>query len=115
MRLLLRIGYQDVLFGKGAPIAEILEVMDGIKMVDREGYGESKRYIVKDDITVEATLINDDSVMLPDSGKNKDYEAFHRIAKERDELVSKVCELEKKLKEIQLAVETKNKTEELAF
>lgn len=38
MRLLLKLGYQEILFGKGAPIAEIIGALDGIKAVVSEGY-----------------------------------------------------------------------------
>lgn len=104
MRLLLKVGYQEILFGKGAPIAEIISALDGIKAVDSEGYGESKTYKVKGDIHISVELINDNAICLPDGDKKNEYEAFHALATEKDKLQKKVWELENKLKTIEGAI-----------
>lgn len=99
MRLLVEFDYFKVLFGKNAPIAEIISAFDGIKNVEQKGYGETTTYEIKKDTNISIKLINDDAVCLPD-GESNDYEAFHNLAQKRDELQKRVYELENKLKEI---------------
>jgi len=100
-------GYQKVLFGKGAPIAALLEVVDGAKLVDTD-YG-SKNIIVKEDADISFELVPEDSVHLPDTIKSTEYEEFHKVATERDQLRAEKRQLEKQLEEIKKAANKEEK------
>ena len=67
MRLLVEVGYTKVLFGKGAPVAEIIAAFEGCKIVKEEsGWQQPKRYLVESDAEIGVTLINEDAISLPD-------------------------------------------------
>lgn len=103
MRLLLEVAYNKILFGKGAPVAELIASLDGAKLVDEKGgWGEPKKFVVKDDAEFTVKIINDDAIELPENS-NGMYEQFHKIAQERDEAKKRVSDLEKKLKAIETA------------
>lgn len=97
MRLLMQVEYTEVLFGPGAPIAEIIAAIDGAKIVNEEGPYDKRKYVPKKDANVRFQLLADDSVALPEVSDNGFYETYRKLANERDELRSKVKELEKKL------------------
>ena len=100
MRLLLTLGYQKILFGKGAPVSELILAVDGARHVRQSGgYGQPKRYEIDEDSAVEVELIPEESITLPESDSSV-YDKFHAVAGERDEALKKVRELEKKLKEM---------------
>ena len=99
MRLVLELGYQKILFGKGAPIGTILEAMDGAKIVEKEY--SSGSFTVKGDVAVSLELVPDDSVTLPDTEKSADYEKLRELATSRDKLRTEVAQLKKHIKEIE--------------
>lgn len=105
MRLLLTIGYQDVLFGEGVEVGKFLEVFEGMKIVKSEGYGAEKRYVIEEDASLNVELIPDDSVSLPgiETEQTAFLEKYHELAASRDKLRTEVCQLKKQLEEIQKA------------
>jgi len=103
MRLLMKIGYQDVLFGKGVEVGEILEAFDGMKAVTSKGYGAEQRYVIDGDVNIEATLIADDSVSLPDtepSAVTEIVDKYHDVKSQLDESRRDVAKLKKQLEAI---------------
>ena len=104
MRLLLTLGYQKILFGKGAPVAELILAVDGAALVTQDGYGANKRFIPEKDSNIQVELVNEDSCALPEADSTV-FDKFHEVAKQRDEAMAKVRELEKQLKAVRGAVE----------
>lgn len=106
MRLLIEVAYIKVLFGKGAPVAEIIAAFDGCKIVKEENnWSTPKRYTIDADAEIGVTLINDDAVSLPDVVDNSGlFEKFAQLSKDKDEAIAKVRVLEKRIKEIEGAV-----------
>jgi len=109
MRLLMEVGYTRFLFGEGAPIAEILAVADGIKVVEKDY--SSGVLTIKDDARVSFELVPDDSVTLPDGRFDHDYEKFHELAASRDELRTEVAQLKRRLAEVQEAAKPEKENE----
>jgi hypothetical protein len=110
MRLVMSIGYNKILFGKGAPIAALVEALDGVRVVSQTGYGDTTKYVVGDEVCPEVIIIPDDSVTLPENA-NPVLDEYHKVATERDTLRSKVRELEAKIKAIETAVKPDAKPE----
>ena len=103
MRLLMKIGYQDVLFGKGAEVGELLEAFEGMKAVKSEGYGAEHRYVIDGDVNIEATLIANDSVSLPDaepSALAEIVDKYHDVKSRLDESRCEVAKLKKQLEAV---------------
>lgn len=109
MRLLVEVGYTKVLFGKGAPVAEIIAAFEGCKIVKEEsGWQQPKRYLVESDAEIGVTLINEDAISLPDVVDNGGlFEKFAALSKERDAAVERARVAEKRIKEIEGAVAAK--------
>jgi len=108
MRLLLTVSYNKILFAKGADVSAIIAALDGAKIVEESGsWSGPKKYIPKDDVDLQATLINDDNVMLPEVNDGGVFEKFHKLTLDRDELRRKNYELEEKLKKISEQVAVK--------
>ena len=103
MRLLMKIGYQDVLFGKGVEVGEILAAFDGMKAVKSEGYGAEQRYVIDGDVDIVATMIADDSVLLPDtepSAVAEIVDKYYDVRSQLDESRRDVAKLKKQLEAI---------------
>lgn len=106
MRLLIEVGYTKVLFGKGAPVAEIIAAFEGCKIVKEEsGWQQPKRYVVESDAEIGVTLVNEDAISLPDGpGDAGLFEKFAALSADRDKAVARALAAEKRLKEIEGAV-----------
>ncbi|HET54971.1 MAG TPA: hypothetical protein ENN33_07110 [Ignavibacteria bacterium] len=112
MRLLVEIGYNKILFGKGAKISELLEAFDGIKIIQEEGgYSEPKRYIIDRDTEVSVRLINDDSVSLPENQTRTEVketlEMFHKLKDKNEKLETENKELKEQLEKITETISNK--------
>lgn len=102
----MEIGYQKILFGKGAPIAELIAAFDGCKAVDAENnWGTPKRYTIASEVDIHVTLIPDDSVSLPDvPDASGTHAMFAALSKKYDEALARALAAEKRIKEIEGAV-----------
>ena len=101
MRLLLTVGYDKILFGKGANISSLLEAFDGAKTVkDDQPYRQPRKITIEEGAKLNVELVSDDSVCLPENHDNELYESFHKLASERDDLRKKVKELEDKISKV---------------
>ena len=101
MRLLMRLDYRDILFPAGVNVTEILKAAEGMKVVEKDY--SSGVLTVKEDVAIMFELVADDSVTLPDAPNSSDYDQFHKIATERDELGRAVRDLKAKLKKFEEA------------
>ena len=66
MRLLLTIGYQQVLFKADADLAAVLHAVQGARMVDKQGYGRDETFTAKGEADVEVKLVPEDKISTPD-------------------------------------------------
>lgn len=106
MRILMKVGYYNVLFAANDNTGALIQALDGAAIVEKKGgYGEPNKY-VPEGTNIEITIVPEDSLELPEND-NSMFENYHKCAAERDEAKKKVKELEKKIKEINDAVGTK--------
>lgn len=104
MRVLMTVQYYKILFGSGANVTELLKSFDGAQVVEEKGgYGEPKKYIPTTDIDLQVSLINDDSLTLPEN-ESETFEQYHKVASERDKLKTEVRELKENLKKIEASM-----------
>jgi hypothetical protein len=100
MRLLITFGYQSVLFGPETNTGPIIAALSDAVLVEEEGPWDHRVYAAKDKTEIGVKLIGDGDVRLPDVPRAVDLDKLLAIAKERDELKTKVYTLEQQLKKI---------------
>lgn len=106
MRLLLKLDYNtSVLFGKGAPVGQLLGALDGATRVREEGYGAEKKYVPQPGENFEFSIVAEDAVALPDVGEGNVFATA--LTKTQGELNTKTAEvytLKQKVKELEARI-----------
>jgi len=108
MRLLLTVGYQKLLFGKGTNVSEIINSLDGAALIEEKYVEGHTKIIVRSPSAYESNeivvkLINDDSVLLPEIKDDK-LDILLKVQKKRDESESENYDLKSKIKELEAKI-----------
>ena len=72
MRLLIGLGYDKILFARGANVSELINAFDKAVYVRETGYGKERCYQPQDSENISLELVTEDSVSLPESTKLKE-------------------------------------------
>jgi hypothetical protein len=94
MRLLISIGYQKVLLPKSANYSVVIEAFSAASVVEESGPYGARVLTIQPDAEIDIKLMNDDDIKLPSTQKPEAIEKLLEIAREKDELTSKVYKLE---------------------
>lgn len=104
MRLLLTLGYQQILLGYTSDVGPIMNALDGAQLVRSEGYGADEVFVPGEDAgKIEISILADADRRLPEN-QNSVLVAVQKQAREQ---ASKIYDLERKIKEL-----TKAQTQE---
>ncbi len=88
MRLMVKLGYQDVLFAKGANYSALIESLATARVVSVKYEAGQTLYVDDPNSTgpMEFKLIEDDSIILPDIQRPEAVDYVLNVSKERDDL-----------------------------
>jgi hypothetical protein len=71
MKILVTIGYQDVLLD--GPIGDTIRLLGNARMVERKGYGSDALYIEGEKATARFELVSDEQCVTKDSPKSIEH------------------------------------------
>jgi hypothetical protein len=110
MRLLVDCSYYKILFSKECNISAVIDAVSTASVVEESGPYNHRILEIKPDTEIGIKLIPDDDIKLPNSDKPSAITELLKIAKERDELSSKVYRLEAEIKKITDVIVPKEKS-----
>lgn len=102
MRVVVKIGYDDYLLPAGCDAIYLLDMLSQAQKVKGGGHYGDRTYSVTgpaEDIGIEAKIISDDAVCLPDNSPET-LKEMTKLAKERGEFQSKMWLLEAEVKSL---------------
>ena len=98
MRILVSVGYYNLLLKATDNVGAVLAALDGaVHVEEKGGYGEPRQYIPTEENEVKVKLVPDDSLALPENKDSSMFDKFHKLATEKDELSSENRKLKKEL------------------